>query len=168
MALDAGTALERPVLCPHRNANYYFTLRAIAAGADIKHRFHTAARACCVPIMVLLVIAALGPEKWAPRTEFGWQFDHFIGYFGITLFFCFAWPRPSLVGGFFMAVATLLEGLQAFTPDRHFYLPAVFYGAGGALAAALIAELFIRARRRHLSIAHDAKGAGTFLEAEST
>ena len=84
--------------------------------------------------MVLLVIAALGPEKWAPRTHFGWQFDHMIGYFGITFFFCFAWPRPFLIGGVFMVVAALLEGLQALTPDRHFYLPAVFYGAGGALA----------------------------------
>ena len=44
-----------------------------------------------------------------------------------------------------MVVAALLEGLQAFTPNRHFYLPAVFYGAGGVLAAALVAEFFIRA-----------------------
>jgi hypothetical protein len=44
-----------------------------------------------------------------------------------------------------MAVAALLEGLQAFTPDRAAYLPAVFYGAGGALAAALVVELFMRA-----------------------
>jgi hypothetical protein len=29
MALDAGTALERPVLCSRRNEDYYFTLRAI-------------------------------------------------------------------------------------------------------------------------------------------
>jgi hypothetical protein len=81
----------------------------------------------------------------APRTELGWRFDHFIGYFGITLFFCFAWPRPFLVGGIFMALAALLEGLQAFTPDRSAYLPAIFYGAGGALAAVLVAQLFIRA-----------------------
>ena len=148
MALDTGTALKRSVLSPHRNEDYYFTLRAIAASA-VKHHFRTGAKACCVPIMVLLVIAALGPEKWAPRTELGWQFDHFIGYFGITLFFCFAWPRPLQVGGVFMAVAALLEGLQAFTPDRHFYLPAVFYGAGGALAAALVAEFFLRAWRLH-------------------
>ena len=124
--------------------DYYFTLRAIAASADIKHRFRAVAKACCVPIVVLLVIAALGPEKWAPRTDLGWQFDHFIGYFGITLFFCFAWPRPFVVGGVFMAVAALLEVLQAFTPDRSAYLPAVLYGAAGALAAALIAELVTR------------------------
>jgi hypothetical protein len=48
---------------------------------------------------------------------------------------------------------TLLEGLQAFTPDRHFYLPAIFYGAGGALTAALVVELFMRAWRRwHLDV----------------
>jgi VanZ family protein len=142
--LDAGTALERPVLRPYRN---YFTLRSIAASADIKHRFRTVAKTCCVPILVLLVIAALGPEKWAPRTHLGWQFDHFIGYFGITLFFCVAWPRPLLIGGVFAAIAALLEGLQAFTPDRSAYLPAILYGAAGALAAALIAELVIRVWR---------------------
>jgi VanZ family protein len=97
-----------------------------------------------VPIIVLLVIAALGPEKWAPRTQLGWQFDHFIGYFGIALFVCFAWPRPFMVGGALMAAAALLEGLQAFTPDRSAYLPAIFYGAAGALVAALIAEFVIR------------------------
>jgi VanZ family protein len=118
----------------------------ITAITDIK-LLRTSAKVCCVPIMVLLVIAALGPEKWAPRTALGWQIDHILGYFGITLFFCFAWPRPFVVGGVLMAIAALLEALQAFTPDRSAYLPAAFYGAGGALAAALIAELFIRAWR---------------------
>jgi len=47
-----------------------------------------------------------------------------------------------------MAFAALLEGLQAFTPDRSANLLAAVCGAGGALAAALLAELFIRARRR--------------------
>ena len=148
MALDAGTALERSVLSSHRNEDYYFTLRAIAASADNKLRFlRTGAKACCVPITILLVIAALGPAKWAPRTELGWQFDHFIGYFGITSFFCVARPRPFVVGGAFMAVAALLEALQALTPDRTAYLPAILYGAAGALAAALVVELFIRAWR---------------------
>jgi VanZ family protein len=151
MALDAGTALERPVLCLHSKQDYYFRLRAIAASAEIKGRFRNAAKACCVPIVVLLVIAALGPEKWAPRTHLGWQFDHFIGYFGITLFVCFAWPRPFVVGGAFAAVAALLEGLQAFTPDRSAYLPAILYGAAGALAAALIGEFVVRVWRLRLN-----------------
>jgi VanZ family protein len=149
--LDAGTALERHVLCPHRNEEYHLTLRAITARANVKHRFRTVAKACCVPIVVLLVIAALGPEKWAPRTHLGWQFDHFIGYFGITLFVCVAWPRPFVVGGVFAAVAALLEGLQAFTPGRSAYLPAIFYGAAGVLVAALIVEFVIRVWRWRLN-----------------
>jgi VanZ family protein len=43
-----------------------------------------------------------------------------------------------------MAFGASLEGLQAFTPDRSANLVAALYGAGGALAAALIAELFMR------------------------
>jgi hypothetical protein len=47
-----------------------------------------------------------------------------------------------------MAAAALLEGLQGLTPDRQPDFLAALCGAGGALAAALLAELFIRARRR--------------------
>ena len=103
---------------------------------------------CSAAALVLLVIIALGPAKWTPRTALGWEIDHFLGYFAITSLFCLAWPRPFVVGVALMAVAALLEGLQALTPDRSSYFLAAFYGAGGALAAALLAELFIRARRR--------------------
>ena len=120
---------------------------AFAMNADIKSRFRAGAKVCSGAIIVLLVIAALGPAKWAPRTELGWQFDHFIGYFGITLFFCFAWPRPFVVGGVITAIAALLESLQALTPDRSANLEAALWGAGGALLAALAAALFIRAWR---------------------
>src|SRR6516164_9027594 len=65
---------------------------ALPMKSDVMSRFRTSAKVCSLVIIVLLVIAALGPAKWAPRTELGWQFDHFIGYFGITLFFCFTWP----------------------------------------------------------------------------
>jgi VanZ family protein len=115
--------------------------------ADVKSRFRAGAKICSGVIMVLLLIAALGPAKWAPRTELGWQFDHFIGYFGITLFVCIAWPRPLLVGGIIMVVAAVLEGLQALTPDRSANLEAALWGAGGALAAGVVAELFVRAWR---------------------
>jgi len=151
MALDAGTALERPVLSAPSEEDFCFTLPAITANPKLKHRLRTGAKACCVPIVVLLVVAALGPEKWAPRTHLGWQFDHFIGYFGITLFVCFAWPRPFMVGGVFASVAALLEVLQAFTPDRSAYLPAIFYGAAGALAAPLIVEFVVRVWRWRLN-----------------
>jgi VanZ family protein len=125
----------------------------VAMNAELKPRFRTGAKICSGVIIILLLVAALGPAKWAPRTELGWQFDHFIGYFGITLFFCFAWPRPFVIGGIVMAVAALLEALQALTPDRSANLEAALCGAGGALAAALVAELFIRAWRWRLNSA---------------
>ena len=102
---------------------------------------------CSMAVMVLLVSAALGPANWQPRTGFGWEIEHFVGYFAVTSMFLLAWPRPLVVGGALMAVAGLLEGLQAFTPDRSSYYMAAFYSAGGALAAAMLAELFIRARK---------------------
>ena len=106
---------------------------------------HTFLKFSSVAILILLAIMALGPENWQPRTGPGWEFDHFIGYFVITTFICLAWPRPIVVGPAIMAFGSLLEGLQAFTPDRSSNLMAAIYGAAGALAAALIAELFIRA-----------------------
>jgi VanZ family protein len=98
--------------------------------------------------MVLLVIIALGPAKWTPRTALGWEIDHFLGYFAITSLVCLAWPRPFVVGAALMVFAVVLETLQALTPDRSSYFLAAFYGAGGALAAALLAELFMRTRTR--------------------
>jgi VanZ family protein len=111
---------------------------------DVNSRFRAAAKICSGIVLVLLVIGALGPEEWTPRTPFGWKFDHFIGYFAITLLVCFAWPRPFVIGGVLVAAAFLLEGLQAFTPDRTANLVAALCGAGGVLAAVLIAELVIR------------------------
>ena len=106
------------------------------------------AKFCSVAAIVLVLITALGRANWQPRTALGWQIDHFLGYFAITLLVCLAWPRPFVVGGALMVFAALLEGLQGLTPDRSPNLMAAFYGAGGVLAAALLAELFIRARRR--------------------
>ena len=78
----------------------------------------SAAKFCSVAAIILVVVAALGPAGWAPRTGLGWETDHFLGWFAITSLVCFAWPRPFVVGGAIMAFAALLEGLQAFTPDR--------------------------------------------------
>ena len=47
-----------------------------------------------------------------------------------------------------MAVAILLEGLQAFTPDRHADFYAAMISAGGAMAAILPADFFIRAPKQ--------------------
>jgi VanZ family protein len=101
-----------------------------------------------VTALVLLTFVALGPATWQPRSGIGWEIDHFVGYFIFTLMFCIAWPRPLVVGGALMVFAVLLEGLQAIMPDRSSYYMAAVYSAGGVLAAALLAELFIRVRRR--------------------
>ena len=95
-------------------------------------------KVCCVIALVLLAFVALGPARWQPRSGIGWQYDHFFGYFVFTLMFCLAWPRPLLVGAALTAFAVLLEELQAFLPDRS------LYSAAGVLAAALLAEVFIR------------------------
>jgi hypothetical protein len=99
-----------------------------------------------VAVMVLIVIYALGPARWALRTGLGWQTEHVLGYFGVTLLLCLAWPRPLVVGVAVMIFAPLLEGLQGLTPDRHPNLLAAVCGASGALAAALLAELCIRVK----------------------
>jgi len=124
---------------------------------DIKSRFRASAKVCSVAIMVLLVIGALGPASWTPRTALGWQIDHFLGYFAITLLVCLAWPRPFVVGGVLVAAAFLLEGLQAFSPGRSANFVAALCGAGGVLAAALVTELLIQAWRWHLRSARNAK-----------
>ena len=105
-------------------------------------------KVCSAAAFLLLIYAALGPEKWIPRSGFGWRVDHFFGYFALTLTFCFAWQRPLAVGGALMALAVLLEGLQAFTPDRHADVYAALISASGAMAAVLPADLFIQTPRR--------------------
>jgi hypothetical protein len=37
------------------------------------------AKFCSVAAMLLVVIAALGPTGWQPRSGLGWQIDHFVG-----------------------------------------------------------------------------------------
>ena len=102
-------------------------------------------KVCSVAVLFLLVFAALGPAKWIPRSGLGWQIDHVVGYFALTLTFCLVWQRPLVVGGAFAALAMLLEGLQAFTPDRHADVYAALISASGAMAAILPADFLIRA-----------------------
>ena len=56
-----------------------------------------------------------------------------------------------MVGGALMVFAVLLEGLQAFMPDRSSYYLAAVYSAAGVLAATVLAELFVGAWRRFCS-----------------
>ena len=99
-------------------------------------------------VLGIIAITALGPANWQPRTELGWELDHFIGYFTITLLLCLAWPRPLRVGGGLVAFAATLESLQALTPDRSPNFFAAFYSACGVFFAVFVAELFMRVRKR--------------------
>src|SRR5947199_358305 len=108
-------------------------------------------RIFCVAALILLVFVGLGPAKWQPRSGLGWELDHFIGYFVLTLIFCFAWPRPLIVAGALVVFATLLAALQALPADRSSNILAAFYSACGVLVAALIAGVFIQARGRFQS-----------------
>ena len=55
-------------------------------------------KVCGGAAFLLLIYAALGPEKWIPRSGFGWRVDHFLGYFALTLMFCFIWGGHSCSG----------------------------------------------------------------------
>jgi VanZ family protein len=109
-------------------------------------------KACCVIALVLLVFVALAPQKFVPRSGLGWEIDHFVGYFVITLMVCLAWPTPVVVGIALMTFALLLEGLQAFPPDRSSNVVAALISAGGVASAALLAELFIRVRSGSIKV----------------
>jgi len=101
-----------------------------------------------VVALILLTFLALGPASWQPRSGYGWELDHFVGYFLFTSVFCVAWGRPLVVGIALSVFAFVLENLQSFLPDRSSYFVAALYSSAGALTAALLAELFMRARRR--------------------
>jgi hypothetical protein len=57
-------------------------------------------------------------------------------------------PRPFVVAGALIVFAAVLETLQALTPDRWANPWAAFYSACGVMAAALIADVSIRAWTR--------------------
>jgi VanZ family protein len=115
---------------------------------SVKARLAT--RIFSVAVLAAVVITALGPAKWQPRTMLGWEIDHFIGYFWITFLVCLAWPRPWLVSFTMITFALILEGLQALTPDRSPNLLAVFYSACGIIVASLLVRILMRGRWREL------------------
>jgi len=108
---------------------------------------------CSVAVAIAaIVFAQLGPGDWQLRTGLGWQTEHALAYFVVTLIACLVWPRPFVVGPAFMVASVLLEALQALTPDRHANFEAGLYGAGGALTAALLVTLVTRAWRWRTSL----------------
>src|SRR5690242_490482 len=104
--------------------------------------------ALATALVLLFVFGALGPAKLQFRPGVGWQLEHFVGYFVVTFVLCLMWPRRLLVGGGLMALALLLEGLQALTPDRCCDLETALYSVGGVMAALLPADMSIRALER--------------------
>jgi VanZ family protein len=98
-------------------------------------------------LLVLIIVAALGPSKMIPRTGLGWQFDHFTGYFVFTSMFCHIWRRVLAVGASATGFAILLELCQGLTPDRFPDFMGAFYSVSGIITAALIADFFVRARK---------------------
>ena len=125
----------------------------------MSENIHRVLKVCCVAGLVVLAFVGLGPATWQPRSGLGWEIDHFAGYCVVTLMVCVAWHRPVVVGGALVVFAVLLEGLQAFMPDRSSYWLAAVYSACGVLAGAVLFELFMRARRWFQSearvLAHD-------------
>jgi hypothetical protein len=97
---------------------------------------------CSIAAMVTRVRPFVSRQVEAPHGP-RWPIDHFLAYFAVTLIVYLAWPGPLVVGAALMGVSALLEGLQRFTVDRTPSFLAAFCGAGGALAAALLAELLL-------------------------
>ena len=95
-----------------------------------------------------VAMAALLPTKWVPRTGLGWQVEHFSVYFATTLVLCIAFRRPYVVVISVILSSAILEVLQGLTPDRVPDLTTALCGAAGAISAAILIELFIRARGR--------------------
>jgi hypothetical protein len=67
-------------------------------------------KVCCVAALIVVAFVGLGPATWQPCSGFGWELDHFAGYFVITSICCLAWPRP------FKCVS--LAGLRDPAPQR--------------------------------------------------
>ena len=125
--------------------SYWKCSRDVSTTVAIRHVHHKILQRCRSHCRHR--IRPVGSRRLAAPPGLGWQTEHVLAYFVVTSIVCLVWPRPFVVGPALMAASPLLEALQALTPDRHANFQAGLYGAGGALAAALLAELFIRAWR---------------------
>jgi VanZ family protein len=112
-------------------------------------------KVCSVAALIVLVVFALGPAKWTPRSGLGFEFDHFVGYFFFTLLFCLAWPRPFAVGGVLAVLAIVLENLQSFLPGRSSYFVAALYSAATACICCR-EKSFNATRGRSIQMGHKA------------
>ena len=104
-------------------------------------------KVCSLAGLVLFLVVGLASPNFQPRSGLGWEIDHFVGYFILTVMFCLAWPRRLMVAGSLIIFAVMLESLQALPQDRSSNLLAALYSAGGVLTSALFVELLIHAWR---------------------
>ena len=100
--------------------------------------------------VAFLVIASLSGAMVQPRTPLGWQLEHFLAYFVVTIIVSVALSRPWAVGGALAVLGGVLEVLQFFTPDRTPNIIAALCSAVGALVGALLMGLLMRGRNRRL------------------
>ena len=94
-----------------------------------------------------LTLATLLPTKWVPRTGLGWETEHFLIYFAVTIILSFASRKPYVVAIALTLFAGVLEACQGLTPDRFPDLNAVLSGAVGVISAATLVILAVMARR---------------------
>jgi len=113
--------------------------------------------------LTALALASLLPTGLVPRTGLGWQTEHFLAYLFTATVLCIAWPRPPIVAISLIVVSALLESLQGLTPDRIPDITAALLGAGGAISAAVLVNLFSRARTWWLAVTDEQKSAKRFM-----
>ncbi|WP_141700798.1 hypothetical protein [Methyloceanibacter superfactus] len=93
-----------------------------------------------------IVFAALGPPEWQFRLGLHWLVEHFLAFFGLTIFACLAWPRPMAVAAVLLPFAVLLEAAQALTADRTADPATALSAASAVAAAALLADAVLSVR----------------------
>ena len=81
------------------------------------------------------------PANWAKLRTGHWAVEHFLAYFAATSIVCLGWGHPFMVVGMLILLAALLEALQSLQPNHPANLLAALSGAGGALAAGLLANM---------------------------
>jgi hypothetical protein len=104
-------------------------------------------RLCGVVAVAVIIFASLMlPPGWERLRTGHWAIEHFLAFFAATSIVCLGWRQPFVVAGLLMPFAALLEAVQYWTPNHSPNLLAALSGAGGALAAALLAEFILRVR----------------------